>query len=82
MDALQQQVAHIAEMASQSEDEDPSNSASESPSALVGNETSPFAAFHAVECAAFDAAGRQPPILPAFSAYYPRPPRLTEHWFC
>jgi len=82
MDGLQQRVAQIAEMASQSESEDPSGAPSETSSAPIGNETSPFAVFHAVECAAYDAAGRQPPVLPAFSSYFPRPPRLTEHWFC
>lgn len=82
MDALQLRVARIAEMAAQNESQDASCAAGEASSAFVGDSTSPFSVFHAVECEAHRAAGRPPPALPALPASVPRPPRLTEHWFC
>ena len=74
MDKLQQQVAGIAEVAGQAESETSPDSDSET--------ANPFAVFHKIETAAHQAAGLQPPHQPALSSYIPRPPRLTEHWFC
>ena len=66
MDALQLEVARIAEWAGQCEEDS----------------TSPYTVFHRIECAAHKAAGRQQPVLATHPPYIPRPPRLTEHWFC
>ena len=82
MDALQQQVARIAEMAAQSESEDASSVAGATPPSHVGVSAGPYTVFHTIECEAHQAAGRPPPVLPALPSYVPRPPRLTEHWFC
>ena len=82
MDALQQQVARIAEMAGQFETEGSSGAAGGNLPDPVGDAASPLAVFHRIECAAHNAAGRPPPALPPLSSYMPRPPRLTEHWFC
>ena len=82
MDALQLRVAHIAEMAAQSESEDASPVAGASTPTQVGASAGPYNVFHTIECEAHRAAGRPPPVLPALPSYVPRPPRLTEHWFC
>ncbi len=82
MDALQQRVAHLAEMAARNESEDASCEGGEAAPALEGDLASPFTVFHTIECEAHLAAGRPPPLLPVIPSYVPRPPRLTEHWFC
>lgn len=41
-----------------------------------------FAAFAAVEKAAYELDGRSPPPQPLLTLYQPAPPRLTEDWFC
>ncbi|MCY4079816.1 MAG: CUAEP/CCAEP-tail radical SAM protein [Caldilineaceae bacterium] len=82
MDALQQQVARIAEMAGQYETEGSSGAGGGNLPDPVRDAASPLAVFHRIECAAHNAAGRPPPALPPLSAYMPRPPHLTEHWFC
>ena len=85
MDALQQQVAHIAEVAGREEAAHSSNgnshSASSSRSApnWVNN---PFALFRRIESAAYSCAGRPAPDWPIPTSHIPQPPRLTEHWFC
>ena len=82
MDALQQQVARIAELAGQYEAEGSSGAGGGNLPDPVGDAASPYAVFHRIQCAAHNAAGRPPPVLPPLSSYIPRPPRLTEHWFC
>ena len=74
MDKLQQRVAGIAEVAGQAESEASPDANSET--------ANPFAVFHKIDTASHQAAGLQPPHQPALSPHIPRPPRLTEHWFC
>lgn len=82
MDALQQQVARIAEVAGRYEAEGSSGAGGGNLPDPVGDAASPYPVFHRIECAAHNAAGRPPPALPPLSSHIPRPPRLTEHWFC
>ncbi|MCY3991829.1 MAG: CUAEP/CCAEP-tail radical SAM protein [Caldilineaceae bacterium] len=82
MDALQQQVARIAEMAGDYTAEGSSGAAGGNLPDPVGDAASPYGVFHRIECAAHNAAGRTLPALPPLSSCMPRPPRLTEHWFC
>jgi len=86
MDALQQQVARIAEIAGQEEGgsapHDSKGNASAALQASAAATANPFAVFHRIESAAYRRAGRSAPDWPIPSVYIPRPPRLTEHWFC
>ena len=82
MDNLQQQVARIAEQAGQAEAETTSGAGSDHFAAADSDLANPFAVFHTIETAAHRTAGLQPPSRPPLSSFIPRPPRLTEHWFC
>ncbi len=86
MDALQQQVARIAEDAGREEAAPPSNgsgkSASDSTVAAHDEDANPFAIFGRIENAAYRCAGRLAPDWLIPSSYVAQPPRLTEHWFC
>lgn len=82
MDQLQLQIARIAELAGQAEAENASAAGGSIANAAAGHPTHPHAIFHRIECAAHEIAGRRPPDTPTLSSYIPRPPRLTEHWFC
>lgn len=82
VDALQQQVARIAELAGQMEAEGSSGAGGGNLPSPVAEAANPYAVFHRIESAANRSAGRLPPDLPTLSSYIPRPPRLTEHWFC
>ncbi len=42
----------------------------------------PYAAFHAVECAAYEIAGRAAPEPVPTPGFIVQAPQLTEHWFC
>lgn len=81
MDALQQQVARIAETASRKQTDGSPVGAGSDPACEEGSNDS-FATFRQVEEAAYKCAGRPAPAWPLPSAYLPQPPRLTEHWFC
>lgn len=48
----------------------------------VQEDADPFHVFRRVEQAAYKQAGRPTPHWPMPSVAIPRPPRLTEHWFC
>ncbi len=82
MDALQKQVARIAETAGLD------GATSQQLGAVAGapfnaEETAnPFAVFRRIEATAYRRAGRAAPDWPIPSGYIPQPPRLTEHWFC
>ena len=82
MDKLQQQVARIAEVAGHAEADTSSGAAAGHTAVSDPGSANPFAVFHTVEIAAHRTAGLQPPTQPVLSSYIPRPPRLTEHWFC
>ena len=94
MDALQRQVAQIAEIAGMKDGEFQSDmnvgavrgrdpeADSEAISSSRDEATNPFAVFRRIEMAAYRSAGRGAPDWPLPSAYIPQPPRLTEHWFC
>ena len=86
MDALQQEVARIAEIAGRHEAASQSNDSSEtavqSDPAAYGEDFDPFEVFRHVERTAYRFAGRPAPDWPLPSSRVPQPPRLTEHWFC
>ena len=82
MDVLQREVAKIAELAGQNEAEAPSGDSERNLPVPAGERANPYAIFHQIECAAYNSSGRLAPDFPTPSSYIPRPPRLTEHWFC
>ena len=82
MDQLQLQIARIAESAANAEADSAAAASAANPSRPAEHPTHPQAVFHRIECAAHEIAGRRPPDAPTLSSYMPRPPRLTEHWFC
>ncbi len=86
MDALQQDVARIAEVAGRHEAAGPSNDGStpaeHSEPAADGENFDPFEVFRLIERAAYRLAGLPAPDWPLPPSRVPQPPRLTEHWFC
>ena len=82
MDSLQRQVARIAELAGQTEAESSSGASGGNMPSPTEAASNPYAVFHRIEQAAYRSAGSQLPELVNPSSYLPRPPRLTEHWFC
>ncbi len=86
MDALQLEVARIAEVAGRHEAAVPSNESSEmavrSDQATNGESFDPFAVFRLIEQTAYRSAGLPAPDWSFPSSRVPQPPRLTEHWFC
>ena len=86
MDALQLEVARIAEFAGRHEAAGPPNGSSKTDlhpdQAAYGEDFDPFEVFRHVERTAYRFAGRPAPDWPLPSSPAPQPPRLTEHWFC
>ena len=86
MDALQQQVARIAEVAGQAQANGSSAKSAQSaahatPAQEIEN-ANPFEVFRRIEREAYQMAGQSAPTWPIPSTHVPQPPRLTEHWFC
>ncbi len=85
MDALQREVAGIAEAAARLDSEVSSNGSGMSaghtaPGSCAEND--PVAVYRRIERAAYAYAGRPAPDWPVPTFQLPQPPRLTEHWFC
>ena len=82
MDSLQRQVARIAELAGQTDAEASSGASGGNMPSPTEAAANPFAVFGRIEQAAHQSAGSQSYDFSTPSVYIPRPPRLTEHWFC